>query len=130
MQYRPFGKTGINISTLGFGCMRLPTLEGTDKIDEQEAVRIIRKGIDSGINYLDTAFFYHNGDFCKRFYNYLLEMKTSEKKLYQMPINTTISFARFPEIEIYSVEMPSEKGRWIVRKKAFISFFITVLDHL
>lgn len=70
------------------------------------------------------AFFYHNGDFCKRFYNYLLEMKTNKKKLYQMPINTTISFARFPEIEIYSVEMPSEKGRWIVRKKAFISFYV------
>ncbi len=62
MKYRKLGLTGVDVSALGFGCMRLPTLEGTDKIDEQEAIRIIRKGIDSGINYLDTAFFYHNGE--------------------------------------------------------------------
>ena len=62
MRYREMGKTGVEVSTLGFGCMRLPMVENTDKIDEQEAVRIIRDGIDNGINYLDTAFFYHNGE--------------------------------------------------------------------
>lgn len=62
MRYRKLGKTGVDVSTLGFGCMRLPTVEGTDKIDEQEAIRIIRLGIDNGVNYLDTAFFYHNGE--------------------------------------------------------------------
>ncbi|MBR2868143.1 MAG: aldo/keto reductase [Clostridia bacterium] len=62
MQYRTLGKTGVDVSALGFGCMRLPTVEGTDKIDEQEAIRIIRLGIDNGVNYLDTAFFYHNGE--------------------------------------------------------------------
>lgn len=62
MKYRKLGLTGVEVSALGFGCMRLPTIEGTDKIDEQEAIRIIRLGIDNGINYLDTAFFYHNGE--------------------------------------------------------------------
>ena len=62
MRYRKLGLTGVDVSTLGFGCMRLPTVEGTDKIDEQEAIRIIRLGIDNGVNYLDTAFFYHNGE--------------------------------------------------------------------
>lgn len=60
MRYRVLGKTGIEVSALGFGCMRLPVLEN-DTIDEAEAIRIIRKGIDNGINYLDTAFGYHNG---------------------------------------------------------------------
>ena len=60
MKYRVLGKTNVEVSALGFGCMRLPVLEN-DEIDEAEAIRIIRKGIDSGINYLDTAFGYHNG---------------------------------------------------------------------
>ena len=60
MRYRVLGKTNVEVSALGFGCMRLPVLDN-DVIDESEAIRIIRKGIDSGINYLDTAFGYHNG---------------------------------------------------------------------
>lgn len=62
MQYRDFGKTGERVSALGFGCMRLPTKDSlTNPIDEPEAIRIIREGIDQGINYIDTAFFYHAG---------------------------------------------------------------------
>ncbi len=60
MRYRVLGKTGVEVSVLGFGCMRLPVIEN-DAIDESEAIRIIRRGIDNGINYLDTAFGYHNG---------------------------------------------------------------------
>ena len=60
MKYRTMGKTGVKVSALGFGTMRLPLAEdGT--VNEQEAVRIIRAGIDSGINYVDTAYGYHNG---------------------------------------------------------------------
>ena len=62
MRFRKLGKTNVDVSVLGFGCMRLPMIEGEDRIDEQEAVRIIRNGIDNGINYLDTAYFYHNGE--------------------------------------------------------------------
>lgn len=62
MQYREFGKTGEKVSALGFGCMRLPTLGNlTRSIDEPQAVRMIHNGIDNGINYIDTAFFYHEG---------------------------------------------------------------------
>lgn len=60
MQYRTLGKTGIKVSALGFGCMRLPTLKpGEPAINRKEAIRLIRKGIDSGINYVDTAYPYH-----------------------------------------------------------------------
>jgi len=41
--------------------MRLPTLK-SGKVDQKEAVRMIRHGIDSGINYIDTAAPYHEGD--------------------------------------------------------------------
>jgi Predicted oxidoreductases of the aldo/keto reductase family len=61
MHYRTLGKTGIKASVLGFGCMRLPTLKpGEEAIDREEAIRLIRKGIDSGINYIDTAYMYHD----------------------------------------------------------------------
>lgn len=64
MKYRTLGKTGCNVSALGFGCMRLPLSEpGNDKsIDEEYAIRIIRHAIDSGVNYVDTAFGYHGGN--------------------------------------------------------------------
>ena len=64
MQYRKFGNTGIEVSALGFGAMRLPTVEtedGEKMIDEKEAIRIIRHAIDEGLNYLDTAYPYHDG---------------------------------------------------------------------
>lgn len=64
MQYRQFGKTGIEVSVLGFGCMRLPVKGGgnTGKdVDFEEAERMIRHAIDNGVNYVDTAYPYHGG---------------------------------------------------------------------
>ena len=64
MQYRSFGRLGWKASALGFGCMRLPTSDGerlSPNIVEEEAIPMIRRAIDSGVNYLDTAYPYHGG---------------------------------------------------------------------
>lgn len=62
MQYRDFGKTGIRTSLLGFGAMRLPTLnEDASQIDEEKAIEMIRFAIEHGVNYVDTAYPYHGG---------------------------------------------------------------------
>lgn len=60
MKQRRLGKTGETASILGFGCMRLP-VAGPDPscIDEELAIAMIRRAIDRGVNYLDTAWPYH-----------------------------------------------------------------------
>lgn len=60
MEYRKLEKKGIEVSLLGFGCMRFPTLPNGE-IDEVEAEKMMDEAIKSGVNYLDTAYPYHDG---------------------------------------------------------------------
>lgn len=57
MQYRKFPKIDFHASVLGFGAMRLPTIDGG--IDEKTATEMIYHAIDNGVNYVDTAYPYH-----------------------------------------------------------------------
>ncbi|MDR2403297.1 MAG: aldo/keto reductase [Spirochaetaceae bacterium] len=57
MRYVEFGKTGIQVSRLGFGCMRLPAYEkdGKTVFDEEKGIALIRRAYELGVNYFDTA---------------------------------------------------------------------------
>ena len=59
MKYREFGKLGIKGSAFGLGCMRFNgEASGDATIDEQKAVSLIRRAIDGGVTYMDTAYVY------------------------------------------------------------------------
>ncbi len=51
----------IIISSLGMGCMRLPTNPETKEIDMDQTREMVAYAIKQGINYFDTAWGYHNG---------------------------------------------------------------------
>ncbi|KKN14385.1 hypothetical protein LCGC14_0996630 [marine sediment metagenome] len=60
MQYRSFGNTGIKVSVLGFGAMRLPEVEikGKYQVKEEESIEMIQRAFELGVNYIDTAYPY------------------------------------------------------------------------
>lgn len=60
MIYKDFGKTGMKVSALGFGAMRLPMIEkqGKKYVDDDLAIQIIHRAFELGVNYIDTAPYY------------------------------------------------------------------------
>ena len=62
MIYNPLGSTGLEVSALGLGSMRLPMtdLGDVEFVDLDRAVEVIRHAFDSGVNYVDCGFQYGN----------------------------------------------------------------------
>ncbi|MFK5883758.1 MAG: aldo/keto reductase [Candidatus Izemoplasma sp.] len=60
MEKRKMLKLNKEPSLLGFGCMRFPTKN--NKIDFDEAKKMIDFAVKNGVNYIDTAYFYHDGE--------------------------------------------------------------------
>lgn len=69
MNYRALGKTGLKVSEIGLGTAQLggPSLIGgryigSPRIERKEALRILAKAYDSGINFYDTSDKYGDGE--------------------------------------------------------------------
>jgi predicted aldo/keto reductase-like oxidoreductase len=56
MQKRILGRTGLEVSIIGFGGIKLPGVE------KKDAVRIINRALDLGLNYIDTARNYRDSE--------------------------------------------------------------------
>ena len=60
MRYRKLGNTGLEVSELGFGAWGI----GRDAwigADDDESMRALRRAIEHGVNFLDTAYAYGDG---------------------------------------------------------------------
>ena len=59
MDYRPLGRTGVSVSQMCLGAMMFGAFGNTDHDD---AIHIIHKALDAGINFIDTADGYSAGE--------------------------------------------------------------------
>lgn len=55
---RPLGRTGVHVTTLGFGAMELRGAPRGPEISDQEAERLLNEVLDAGINFIDTSIDY------------------------------------------------------------------------
>ncbi|MGM0379874.1 MAG: aldo/keto reductase [Bacillota bacterium] len=60
MRYKKLDNTKNEISVLGFGCMRFPTIDGdNEKIHVSKSEKMLDYAYENGVNYFDTAWPYH-----------------------------------------------------------------------
>ena len=60
MNYRILGKTGLNVSEVGYGAWGIGK-SGWIGASDDESVKALHKSIDLGLNFIDTALAYGNG---------------------------------------------------------------------
>src|SRR5467141_5383989 len=58
LERRQLGRTGLSVTTLGFGAMDLGGPPAANEISDDEAGRVLNAVLDSGINFIDTAVCY------------------------------------------------------------------------
>jgi L-galactose dehydrogenase/L-glyceraldehyde 3-phosphate reductase len=76
MQMRPFGRTGLQLSVLGFGCGAVGGLMVRGAPADQE--RAIARAIEVGVNYFDTAWQYGEGESEKNLGRILQTLKPAD----------------------------------------------------
>lgn len=61
MKYRTLGKSGIKVSEIGFGAWTIGLDWWGKKIDDNEAIKMLKRAYDLGINFYETADMYGKG---------------------------------------------------------------------
>ena len=96
MKYRIDKKSGNKLSALGLGCMRFPSLLGV--IDMRKTEDLIKRAIEGGVNYFDTAWFYPGSE---EALGAVLEKNSARKNVYiatKLPLVFLKSGADFDKI--------------------------------
>ena len=122
MQYRS-DKYGNHLSALGFGCMRFPQKLG--RIDMEKTEQQLMAAIDSGVNYLDTAYIYPGSEaavgeileknnardrvyIATKLPHYLIKSRDGMEKLFQ----EQLSRLRTDHIDYYLMHMLTDPDTW------------------
>jgi aryl-alcohol dehydrogenase-like predicted oxidoreductase len=62
IQTRPLGRTGADVTILGYGAMELRSEPGSPAISDDQAARVLGAVLDSGINLIDTSVDYGSSE--------------------------------------------------------------------
>jgi aryl-alcohol dehydrogenase-like predicted oxidoreductase len=76
MELRAFGRTGLRLSVLGFGCGAVGGLMVRGDVADQR--RAVARALDAGVNYFDTAVLYGDGESEKNLGRVLRELKPAD----------------------------------------------------
>ena len=115
MQYTTIEKLNERVSRLGFGCMSFPTTpEG--KIDEPRAAAMLDTAYKAGVNYFDTAYFYHNRS-SEEFLGRALKAYPRESFLLATKLPMSM-------IETYDQAMEIYEGQFKTLQVDYIDFYL------
>jgi aryl-alcohol dehydrogenase-like predicted oxidoreductase len=95
MKQRQLGRQGPTVSALGLGCMGMSEFYG--RADEAEAIAVIGRALDLGINFLDTA------DVYGPFTNEVLVGKAIHRRRHEVVLATKFGNVRGPDGEFLGV---------------------------
>ncbi|MBQ0065376.1 MAG: aldo/keto reductase [Firmicutes bacterium] len=109
MEYKILGKTGLKTSKMGFGGIPI------QKVDEEATKELMKRLLDEGVNYIDTAKGYTVSE---KFLGYALEgireqfilatkSMSRTKELMAKDIDTSLEALRTNYIDLYQVHNPS-----------------------
>lgn len=137
MLYRKM-PNGDELSALGFGLMRLPLKD--KKIDEERAEAQVTEAIAAGVNYLDTAYIYHEGK-SEEFLGKLIAKGSIDRRAVKIAdklpvwlVNSRFDMDKFMDIQLnrlktdyidyYLVHSLSSRMKWEQLKKYGIFDFL------
>lgn len=106
MQYRVNQKNKTKLSVLGYGCMRFTKNGGT--IDQKKANEEMKRALDLGVNYFDTAYVYSGSEVCLgkfvKEYNCRDQINVATK-LPQYKVTTPGEFEKYFSEELERLQM-------------------------
>ena len=109
MEYRNLGNTGLRVSRVCLGMMSYGKHEGREwTLDEEGAEPIVRRAVDGGINFFDTADVYNGG-----------QSEVVTGRLLRKHFGTREEYV--VATKVHGRTMPGENGRGLSRKHIMAS---------